>query len=409
MRLFYLDPALAGNQGHHATVCQNIVAQAKARGIETQVFGYHVMPNDWIEKILAAPFFRTWPYILTNGDPYCGFMNAFFDAAGTLFEDLSRLPPMTSDDLIYLPVAQGGQLLGLAQWLSGFAPGTAPAAIADLVALPGFEPREDSGKRHWVPTEVTFDPRPTTYRFAGLRIRELNLPDLHLISQAPEFAEIYSHILLRDVYPMSTLPYDAPKPPTQRGQRAPLTVVLTGYQWERKGFQFAPEIFAGLLATHGHVKLIAHNSNPHLEKMPETRRALRELAASEPRVVYKECTLRESTYQTLLDDCDLLLCPYDPAFYQVNRSGVVSECLANAIPMVLPAGTLLAVDAEKYGAAATFSGFDAAAVLAATRHVLDDFESYSGRALEGARLWATQKGSTRFFEEILRLVARGGP
>ena len=37
MRLFYADPGLRDNTGHHLNLCQNFLAEAKALGVETAV------------------------------------------------------------------------------------------------------------------------------------------------------------------------------------------------------------------------------------------------------------------------------------------------------------------------------------------------------------------------------------
>ncbi len=406
MRLIYADPGLLGIGGHHMTACENIINKARARGFEPRVFASARMAPYLREKLGATPLFRADPTKVTDDDPFCGFMNSCFADSASLIEDLENIPDVTAEDLIYMPSAQGAQLLGLGQWLGRRASRGVPTAVIDLNFQPGLEPVEENGKRFWEMRNPLVDPRAAIYRYAARSLAAIPLPTLHIFTGCPDWVDVYGELLMRKVHLHPTLPFEGPKTLFKRGARKRLTIVTLGHQWEQKGFHLVPGIFASLLERPESLRLVAHNSNAKADATAEAR-ALTAMAAAHEHVIYDNRILSGETYQELLDAADILLCPYNPDHYRTTLSAVVTEAVANGIPVVVPGGTALAADAAAYGVGVTFDSFDAPAVAAAVAHVLDDYDAHATKALAAAERWNREKGVGRFFDEILR-IARGG-
>jgi len=57
-RLFYADPGLRDNLGHHANNCRAIVGESRSRGINTAILAFARMDADLQAELRALPFFR---------------------------------------------------------------------------------------------------------------------------------------------------------------------------------------------------------------------------------------------------------------------------------------------------------------------------------------------------------------
>jgi len=401
MRLIYADPGLLCTGGHHMAACENTIRHAQARGIPTQVYASTRMAAYLHDQLQAKPLFRGNPTKITDADPFCGFMTSCLEQAALIREDLSGLDPMSASDVLYIPSVQGAEVLGLGEWLAQCDGSQAPTVVLNLNFPPGLEPSLENGKRIWLARDPRIDPRATIYRFAGRHLRDFYLPTLHIVTEVAEWVDVFSELLLRKVHLMPTLPIDASMNLFKRGGRKRLTVATLGHQWEAKGFHLMPEVFAGLLQRPEPLRLVAHNSNAPSGIMPDTRAALAAMAAAHDHVINDARVLSTETYQALLDTTDVLLCPYSPTHYGTTLSAVVTEAVANGIPVVVPEGTASAEYTRAYNVGSTFRAFDAQSVLEATLRILDDLEGYAARALEGAQHWRKENGGARFLDELL--------
>lgn len=405
MRLIYADPGLVFYGGHHAPVCERVVAHARARGIQTIVVCSTIISDKVRERLSALALLRVPPNRFTDGDPYCGFMSAYFANAQTTAEDLAKIPDVTSGDIVLFPSAEGPHLLGLAEWLAKFPVGAAPSVVVNLSFEPGLEPALENGKRVWFTRDPRVDPRAATYRHAARALKSMHFPKLHFVTEPPEWADAYSQLLMRRVHLLPAMPFDGPKTLFLRGRRKHITIMTVGYQTAHKGFRLIPEVFAGLLRRPEPLRLVAHNSNPGSQYTVPADDAIAALAARHDHIIADNRVLDAETYQALLDAADILLAPYDAMNFRTAMSGVVTEAIANGIPVVVPADSTMAAEAQNFSTGSTFAEFNAPSVLAATERILDHFDDYAARALAGAERWKKERGCGRFLDEILQIAA----
>src|SRR5690349_6517475 len=62
MRLFYLDPGLRDDVGHHANYCRYITGEFRRRGIEVLVFGHQEVAQALQAELGVAAHFRAYTY-----------------------------------------------------------------------------------------------------------------------------------------------------------------------------------------------------------------------------------------------------------------------------------------------------------------------------------------------------------
>src|SRR5690242_15289680 len=138
MRLFYLDPGLTTLSGHHAAHCRLITREFRSRGFEIEVFGYVDADAAVTAELQAQPHFRHSTYVLTDGDPLCGWLSGFDRFTRTTVEDLMRLDEIAPTDLVYLSSARAIELSAITAWMAMRA-GTMPSVVADFSIPAGIE------------------------------------------------------------------------------------------------------------------------------------------------------------------------------------------------------------------------------------------------------------------------------
>ncbi|MBY0509489.1 MAG: hypothetical protein K2P94_04985 [Rhodospirillaceae bacterium] len=407
MRIIYADPGLAVRAGHHISVCHNLTAQFRARGIQTTVLGASNIANDIRAECGAEPFFSASPYFVTDGDPICGWLTSFFRAADLSCADFGRIPNIGDNDILYLASSHPAHLFGLAQWMAATQERDRPMAVADLIFHPGMNLRIENKTEVWSSVDPRQDARAAFYRYAGLFINSHSLQKIRFMTSHASFARVYAELLKRKVG-LASMPFTARGALRNRAGQKPITIAVLGQQTETKGYRLMPEVFAQLLQARNDIRLLVHNSEPRT--LPEVQHLMRRMAAVDPRIILNEKALDDTGYKALLDSVDLALCPYDPTFYRASKSGVVAECIANGIPAIVPADTVLAAQTRQYGSiAATFTQFTAPSILEATLHALDNFDACATAAYTGAEKWAENEGAGQHVETLLRIASELSP
>ena len=186
--------------------------------------------------------------------------------------------------------------------------------------------------------------------------------------------------------------------------KRPIRAAFIGHQREEKGFHFVPDLLRTLLDTTD-LEFLVHNSMP--EEMIATQRAVREIALNNPRFIVDERPVFGTEWAQILDKADLVICPYDPVRYGSSYSAIVAECIANGIPCVVPANTVLATMCREFGGvAAEIPEWSVAGIVAGIRAGLTDFDSLATRAAAAAPLWQQRHGAPRLVDRLLAPLGR---
>ena len=107
---------------------------------------------------------------------------------------------------------------------------------------------------------------------------------------------------------------------------------------------------------------------------------------------------------------DLILCPHRPEFYVAGFSVVAAEALANAIPIVVPAGTPLEDLLVEYGGPGTaFDRFEPASIADALVRSLNQFDRVATLAHAAALRWPEKHGPARTVDELMHLIRSPSP
>jgi glycosyltransferase involved in cell wall biosynthesis len=407
MRVIYADPGLRDNLGHHANSCRAIRRELERRGVTVMVLSLTSIIPELQEELQAVPFFRTYTYWQTDGDPVSGWLNCFETSVQATLEDLRRLQGVKSDDIIYLNSAQPAQFMALVKWSKSLAAEGRPHIVMEFGTDPGVDIEFGSGDEARKFTlrlrDYRNDPRAMFYRHAAGQLDETDLARFHMSTFDPASSAIYALLLGRPVGVLP-LPQFAQSAVVSRVGRRPITVSVLGHQRQDKGYHLMPEIARLLLAHEDNIRLLVHNGAPDV--MPRIQQEMRAHAAVESRVILNEQTAGPALWEELLGRSDLILCPYEPARFVASYSAVATEALANGIPLVVPARTSLSRLLDHYGQPGTaFASYDPAGIVAATRLALADFDGIAARAGRAAEIWNATMGVGNMVTELLSLGA----
>jgi glycosyltransferase involved in cell wall biosynthesis len=394
MRVIYADPGLRDNLGHHANSCRTILRELEQRGITVAVLALTGIIADLREELHAIPFFRAYTYWQSDGDPVCGWLNAFDSVVRATFEDLQRLQGIMAEDIVYLNSAQPAQFMALVKWLKSLPMEQRPHIVMEFGTDPGIDIVVGDGgdleKFSLRLRDYRTDPRAMFYRHAACQLTEPDLARFHMATFDKAASAVYALLLGRPVGVLP-LPQFAQAAVSPRTGRRPITVSVLGHQRPDKGYHLMPEIARLLLAHEPAIRLLVHNGAP--EAMARIQQEMRAHAAVESRLVLNEQAAGPELWQDLLCQSDLILCPYEPARFIASYSAVATEALANAIPLVVPANTSLSRLLDAYGGPGfVFERYDSAGIVAATRRALADFDALAATAEAAAAQWNATMG-----------------
>jgi glycosyltransferase involved in cell wall biosynthesis len=403
-RFFYADPGLTNNLGHHANNCRFIAGEARSRGMDVKVLSFTTIDGSLQGELGAIPFFRALTAWQNDGDPICGWLNAFHLVAEITREDLSRIDDIGPDDVMYFSSAFPAQLFALAQWMGAMPRDKLPLVVVEFGMDPGVDVQQGPEGLVYNVRDPRVDARATLYRSAAARIPPAVAPWLQMITFEQASSTSFCAVLGKHVGVLPT-PRVAAGARRSRSGKRPITVAVLGHQRPEKGYQFMPEVARSLLQSNADIRILCHNGNP--DAMRETQEDLHEIAKKDPRLLMDERLAGGDVWQEVLDACDLIILPYASPRFAVSYSAVAVEAIANGIPLVVPAGTSMARLVQEFGGAGTtFERPEPSAIIDATQRALDRFDQLAASAYTGSELWEQIHGPRNLLDAMLALAPR---
>ncbi len=401
MRLIYLDPGLLHNLGHHATTCRFFVREVRALNIESTVIAGIAIQEQLRAELGAARLFRAYAAYPRDPDPISGWLSTFEAAAQMTYEDLQRLSGLGAGDLVYVNSLYPDILMAVVRWASGLDPTTLPTIVAEFATDPGLD--IDVGDRsRYILRDPRADPRAVLYRYASRRIPSSWATRFHLATFDASASAAYAALLERPIVTLP-VPIEATTSRRQRAGARPITLSVLGHQRQDKGYALVPEIVTALLDRRSDIRVLVHNGAP--DSMPKPQQEMRELARRDNRITLDEQVAGSEHWARLLEQSDLILCPYDARRFATSYSAVACEAVANAIPLVVPVHTSLAQLLVEFGSPGTmFEAFAVPSIVEATNRALDDFDRYAAAARTASGQWIQTRGPQNFVRALLKFA-----
>ncbi|MGC2656618.1 MAG: glycosyltransferase [Bryobacteraceae bacterium] len=402
MNFLYLDSGLSSNIGHNPFSCRHITGELKRRGVNTYVLAHKDINPAVQVELNAQPFFTCYTWATYSGqwngvvDRFCGWLNDFEIAWSNTRGDLEKIRGVTADDVVFVNSARAPQVMAVWTWFSQMPPNQRPRVFIEFGNAVSIG--VDEKGLAWVP-DPKQDAMPTMLRYVGLKMRKEDQSRFKLATFANRCSNAYSTLM---EYPVMTLPlpHRAITDCHNRSGKRIRTVSVIGQQGWNKGYQLVPQFARQLLNQREDIRVLIHNNIP--DHMAADHLLIRALAAADPRVTVNEDFADANLWAYLLNESDLLVCPYHAPTYSTSYSAIASEAMANGIPLIAPANSTLSDVLEEFGTpGATFSEFTSEAVLQATLKVLDNFDAAAEKAYLAARQWEATKGAGNLVDVLL--------
>jgi hypothetical protein len=403
-RFFLIDPSILDYQGHHFEYAQRVLRAAREEGYEpVMAVNRRCRVGDDSIRTLAVYRFGFWFLASPRASSGAGHRRrpSWGDRCGAMA--LRWLySPVGLWIATWLRVAKGiataaGSMVGAASqvWhraLRGFArlgvvawgwrqlklrqfvrdtrtlfasesPGEGDLAflpVASLVELAALErlfrraPELLRGSWHIVfrhnlngpSTSNAYDESTRPFR-NGLRrfVERMPAGRFHFYTDSEQLSAQYNAL---GVVEFRTLPVPVVNGPRAHALRsntnAPIRIAYLGDARREKGYQHLPRLAADVLAGPTLAQFTIQSNLSHGGSAAEVALALSQLEAiGDERVRLLRAPLTPAEYRDQLLNADLLLLPYDRASYFARSSGVLAEALAAGIPVVVPAGTWMAI------------------------------------------------------------------
>jgi|GEM_PF-5312618 len=385
VKLIYCDPALRTPAGHSFTFGRCYQEGFHAAGHPMVTLAQRGADASITAEMQALAAFRLCPSSRTSADPLCGPTKSYLDVSQVIAEDLAAVNGIGRDDLMVFDASSPAAVTGLTRWMHARGR-DCPRVVVTLHNAAGVTGRKSAdGKIEAVPVGS----EAALYRLAGLSIPAAVSRRLAFVTTYDCYAAVYTELLR---HPVQRVPHPVAAVSHRSGRAAgsPVVIGFIGAQQPRKGFGLVPEIARRLLQTSLPIGILVQDS---FAGMREPLAALTTLASTEPRLTVQTGPVDRQGWQEILDRCDLLVAAYDQQFFRVNGSGIVTDALANGIPIIVPAETTLAALLHQHGCGtATFPSSTVDAVTRAVAEAVERYDEHCGAARRGRESWAKTNG-----------------
>lgn len=361
-----LDPGLWSTRGHHFDQDRRLVASLERRGHRVVVHGAlepHGSLRPAVDRTGMAfePTFRVHPYNALPADRPPG--DAYRELEATTLADLDRV---------------GGADLWI--W-----PSVSPYQLAAAAGVK-VSVRQFAGT-WWLP-RIAHPQGAASWANAARRIVDERRP-VAVGAYDPVIADgcrSFSGAL-----PVPAVPCPHEGATREREPTALARIGFFGHQRPPRGLDVLSPLVTALLDDGFEVvvqdsggSVAARSPHPRLQLLPFVADFAAEIAR-----------------------CDLVVWPSRWEPYATQLSGVVSECVATGVPVILPSGCLPAMVAARFGCGVFFHDHTVDAILAAVHESARDYAAIAARARDAARAWQAVNGTDRLVDWIERHVGAG--
>ena len=355
MHIALLDPGLSARAGHHFDLDLRLARALATLGHSVSVHGHAQAQADVLDTFSQAGIsvgrsFRAPTYAQPR--PGVSPVTACQHMLAMTLDDLSRIP---SADLWVWPTLAAYQLAAAAQ---------CPSATAQI-GVTWWSPRFplEAGGAEWAQ--------------ALARIAEQDRPmivgayDEGVARHCASFAAgVHIHV--------PPCPHDGA--PVRERSETLRVIGFFGHQRTQRGAELLPLLVTRLLERGYEVvlqdsggRIRAEQQHPRLHVLP----FVEDLPAA-------------------MSKCDLVVWPSRWQDYTVQCSGIVSECIASGVPVLLPSGCLPAELALRMGCGALFHEHTGDAILAAVEDAARHHAARVRAARAAADRWNRDHGTMRF-------------
>lgn len=395
-RISILDPGLFSTGSHNFNYCLALCKELRERACDVALYAFlHADPNV-VAATGAIPHFTQllWNRIDT-GTPFDEELN--WRVLNDIFEaDLSALGGAITgaDRVVVIPNILQHQMAGFARWYRALPDADKPSVLLNLMFYPRWTAWADQAVRG---AEFYLRAADDLRPWLGSRI--------NLCAENRDIADYYARLLGAPVN-VTPIPTEPPAR-LRRSEGAPVRVGFLGYAKNEKGFFLLPDALRHAFRRRRDFRALVQIHHHGAE--PETVAADQALSQMDGVDIVRG-NVGTAFYQALFASCDVMLLPYDPFHYSTRGSGVHSEAIAYAKPIVGTENTWPAQAIRRDECAGVVCEFEGRALGEAMLQALDSLPALTHRAQEISRQWLSAHSVAAYCDTIETIGGwRAGP
>lgn len=386
-RMIIVDPALRSLVGHHFHLNLALSEHARAVGLSPLVLAStHLADRRVSFHLDTTPIFHLCQYEGLDRPTVLGEINDYF---GQVFDH--ALGDVGDGDIVIFHTATPATILAIGRWVRANLPHRRFGVV--VVCNVGY----------FLIPELA----PYYAEFLAL-VAGQDGARLKIWAEHADAAAALGGLAAGQV-PIEPLPFMFPAALDQIAHRppssGPVVVCHQGHSRYERGSHLLEPIAARVLKQRGEGVAFSFQINPEQASWPaealvELRRSV-DAMHGDSRIDLHVGELSSEDYYERLGRSRLVLLPYTGTYLRTS-SGLFAEALAARRPMVLPADSYIAREAERVGAGfVTFSQWNPVAIADATVAAIDDIVRLEARAATAARHVHDDDGIEAFLGRLL--------
>jgi hypothetical protein len=402
-RLFIIQNGLYDQHTHFYSETASLLDAAKGIKLKTRVYAHRKIPEEMAVLLEARPAFSVPPGVQFSRDPFCSALSDYLDCSSTFAGECRILTEdgCSADDRVFIPYTLPAEIFGLARWLAS-RPNDSRPSVAMVFHVPdfGWKPSAD---RNQASGDFSI------WRHAFLQLSRVTPSDrLVLGATVPQLAGMISKIA---EHPVKRIPFavwwlahgiDAARRQERFDRTAGADLIICGDYRPEKGRELVPRVIAGLLAARPSLRIRLQVSRQSFadEVRDEISRSLGVSASS--RLAIHVGELSQEDFVQRLASSRLALMPYAPARYALRASGVFTEALGYAVPVVVPDATWMSDCLTKgHGAGVVFKEFSSTGITEAVLKAFDAMDTLEQQAVDKSAAWRAANDAKNILATVM--------
>lgn len=338
MKFIIFDNSIVTSSGHSLNYCLSIKEVLTKAGLECKIYTSKIADdkickaND-IEKIFDHEFsFR-------YEKEYYNYYVNYLELNAKYLANLNLVTNIIEErDIIFIPTTSAHNMLALYWW---------------MLSLP-VKPRKICVFLRW--NEV----KNVTMINALQHLKAM--PQFRFVTDTNELAELYKQMV--PSVKVVPIPHVIPKlkeelnnvlikTKIQNLSKEKKNIAYVGEARYDKGFQYLPNIIEKLIDTNKYnfiikttTKVGGNDINKNI--ISNAVKKLYELSEKNDNIVIIDEPIDVDEYYKLFNYYDIILLPYEKAYYNANSSGILAEAIAHEIPVIVTKETWLSRTCEYF-------------------------------------------------------------
>lgn len=310
--------------------------------------------------------------------------------------DLSKLLALTGakgGDYVFLPTAHGRELMAITELLN--------TGIKGINF--GLEFRYSFEYDASLNSKANEYLKDHCYYFTETKKNGLR-PEIKLFADTNELLMEHQNFsgLSFELLPIPIRKKNISKIKQSKKKNTPINLMFIGDPREEKGFHWLPYLVDYLAKEYFETGKVVLHVQASIEKPYEPRcSSVLRILKSYPENWIKLHALTEplisEDYYILLNQANIMLCPYDNKKYKYRSSGTLAEAIAAGIPTLVPSKTWLASE-QPEGLNISFD--DLESFLTKSKNLIDNLEHYQAIATLSKEKYLVKHNAKKLIEKI---------